>query len=157
MTRKTTWSNPDGLVVGFGPNFPERQDGAVLAQEGSEFKQAKLHITYQSTLGSTGAKIPVPAGSLVRFVYIKVNTNWAGGTSLAFGDTNSTGGWVTATQGGVANLVTTNSPINAQGAYAFTSTEGQLPPKPYPAALDLFFTAVGTFTAGDLDVYVEYA
>ena len=41
MTRKTTWSNSDGLVVGFGPNVPDR-DGScdsrfplgVLVSEG---------------------------------------------------------------------------------------------------------------------------
>ncbi len=157
MTYKTTWSNPDSLVVGFGPNFPERQASAVTTQKGTDTKVAKLHITFQSTFGSTGAKISIPAGSVVKTVYMKINTNWAGGTSLAFGDTNGTGSWITAAQGAEANLVTTNSPINAQGAYAFTATEGQLPPKPYPAALDLFVTSVGTHTAGDADIYVEYA
>lgn len=157
MTRATTWSNSDGLVVGYGPNYPERQDSAVVGQEGSDVKMAKLHITYQSTLGSLGAKISIPAGSMVRNVYLKTTTNWAGLTSLAFGDAGSTGGWITAIQGAAANLVTTASPIVAQGAYAYTATEGQLPPKAYTAATDLYFTIVGTPTAGESDVYVEYA
>lgn len=156
MTRAATWSNPDSLVIGFGPNYPERQAGGVERDKAS-VKTAKLTITYQSTFGSTGAKITIPAGSVVKNVYMKIKTNWAGGTSLAFGDTNGTGSWITATQGAEASLVTTNSPIQAQGAYAYTATEGQLPPKPYAAALDLYVTSVGTHTAGEADIYVEYA
>lgn len=156
MTYKTTWSNPDNLVVGFGPNFPERIQAAVTTQKGTDTKVAKLHVTFASTFGSTGAKITIPAGSDVKNVYLKVNTNFAGGTSLAFGDTNTSGGWISAAQGAVANLVTTNSPIQAGGTYAIATGSSAAAPKPYPAALDLFLTAVGTFTAGDADIYVEY-
>lgn len=155
MTRATTWSNPDGLIVGFGPNVPERQAGAVITQKDGDVKTAKLSITFASTLGSTGANVTVPAGAIVKNVYLKVGTAWVGGTSLAFGDTNGSGSWITATQGATASL-TAGVSIQAQGAYAFTATEGQLVPKVYPASLPLFFTVVGTFTAGTADVYVEY-
>lgn len=157
MTRKTTWSNPDGLVVGFGPNFVERNAGAVTTQKDGDKKTAKLHITFQSTFGGAGANIPIPAGSVVELVYMKITTTWVGGTSLAVGDTNGTGSWITATQGAEANLTTAVGIINAQGAYAFTATEGQLPPKVYSTALPIFVTSVGTHTAGEADIYVEYA
>ena len=156
MTRATTWSNSDGLIVGFGPNVPERNASALITQKDSDTKVAKLHITFASTFGSSGAKITVPAGSAVKLVYMKINTTWTGGTSLAFGDGGSSGGWITATQGAEANLTTTAGILNAQGAYAFTATEGQLPPKVYSSATDLFVTSVGTHTAGDADIYVEY-
>jgi hypothetical protein len=74
---------------------------------------------------------------------------------LAFGDASGTGSWITATQGAVANL-TVGVPIQAQGAYAYTSTEGQLPPKAYAAATDVYVTVAGTFTAGTATIYVEY-
>jgi len=154
MTRASTWTNSDGLVVGFGNNYPERNDAGVNEVDGND-KAAVLNITYQSTFGSTGAMIPIPAGSLVKNVYMKVGTAWAGGTSLAFGDASSTGGWITATQGAVANL-TVGAPIQAQGAYAYTSTEGQLPPKAYATATNLYITVSGTFTAGTATIYVEY-
>lgn len=154
MTRSATWTNSDGLVVGFGKNFPERTDAGVVETDGFD-KTATVNITYQSTTGSSGAKITVPAGSLVKNVFMKVGTAWVGGTSLAFGDASGTGSWITATQGATANL-TAGAAIQAQGAYAYTATEGQLPPKVYAAATDLYFTVVGTYTAGTATVVVEY-
>lgn len=154
MTRASNWTNPDGLIVGFGPNYADRNAGGVEKDKAS-VKTAKLQITYQSTLGSSGDRIPIPAGSIVKNVYMKVGTAWVGGTSLAFGDTNGTGSWITATQGATANL-TAGAVIQAQGAYAFTATEGQLPPKAYASALDLYVTVSGTYTAGTADIYVEY-
>lgn len=154
MTRQATWSNPDNLIVGFGRNVPERQDPALLTKEDDSYR-AKLDITFQSTLGASGAKIRVPAGTLVKNVYMKVGAAWTGLTSLAFGDGAGTGSWITATQGAVANL-TANTAHQAQGAYAYTATEGQLPPKVYAAATDLYFTIVGTPTAGTATIYVEY-
>lgn len=154
MTRKSTWSNPDSLVVGFGPNYPERLVSGFAERDG-QTKEARLQVTYQSTFGSTGAKIAIPANSIVKNVYMKVGTAWVGGTSVAFGDAGSTGGWITASQGATANL-TIGANIQAQGAYAYTATEGQLPPKVYAAATDLYITVVGTFTAGTADIVVEY-
>jgi hypothetical protein len=74
---------------------------------------------------------------------------------LAVGDGAGTGSFITATQAATANL-TAGAVINAQGAYLFTATEGKLPPKVYAAATPIFVTIVGTFTAGDADIIVEY-
>lgn len=155
MTRATTWTNSDGLVVGFGPNYAERTVAGVESRSG-DVKEAKLHFTWESTMGASGAKITIPANSLVKNVYMKVDTAFAGGTSLAFGDGGSTGGWITATQGALANLTPAGTKIQAQGAYAYTATEGQLPPKVYASATDLYITKVGTFTAGVGTIIVEY-
>ena len=154
MTRASTWTNSDGLVVGFGNNFPERNDAGVNEVDGND-KSAQLNITFQSTSGASGAKVSIPAGSIVKNVFMKVGTAWVGGTSLAFGDASGTGSWITATQGATANL-TASAAIQAQGAYAYTSTEGQLPPKAYAAATDLYITVAGTFTAGTATIVVEY-
>jgi hypothetical protein len=142
------------LIVGFGNNIPERNDAGVNEVDGND-KSAQLNITFQSTFGSSGAMVSIPANSIVKNVYMKVGTAWAGGTSLAFGDASGTGSWITATQGAVANL-TVGVPIQAQGAYAYTSTEGQLTPKVYASATNLYITAVGTFTAGTATIIVEY-
>lgn len=154
MTRASTWTNSDGLVVGFGNNIPERNDAGVNEVDGND-KSAQLNITYQSTSGASGAKVSIPAGSIVKNVYMKVGTAWVGGTSLTFGDATTAAGWITATQAATANL-TASAAIQAQGAYAYTSTEGQLPPKVYAAATDLYITIAGTFTAGTATLYVEY-
>lgn len=152
MTRKATWSNSDGLVVGFGPNYPDRSAAGVVDHDG-EVKTAKLHFTWESTFGSSGALIAIPAASIVKNVWVKATTTWVGGTSLTFGDAGDTDGWVIA-----ASFATpaAGDVIQADGAYAYTSTEGQLPPKEYASATNLYFTKVGTYTAGEADIYVEY-
>lgn len=151
MTRKSTWTNADGLVVGFGPNYPERNEAGVLETDGV-VKEARLAITYQSS----GANIALPAGSVVLDVVMKVGTAWAGGTDVQIGDGSDADGWVSATQGAVANL-TAGATVRAAGAYAIgdAATNKGLG-KVYTSAdtLDVAFT--GTFTAGTADVFVRY-
>ena len=81
MTRKSTWTNADGLVVGFGPNFAERNVAGVLETDGV-VKEARLAITFQSS----GATVDLPAGSVVQDVVMKVGTAWVGGTDVQVGD-----------------------------------------------------------------------
>jgi hypothetical protein len=151
MTRKSTWTNADGLVVGFGPNFAERNVAGVLETDGV-VKEARLAITFQSS----GATVDLPAGSVVQDVIMKVGTAWVGGTDVQLGDGTDPDGWVSATQGAVANL-TIGATIRAAGAYAIgdaASNRGL--GKVYAAAdtLDVAFT--GTFTAGTADIFVRY-
>jgi hypothetical protein len=151
MTRKSTWTNADGLVVGFGPNFAERNVSGVLETDGV-VKEARLAITFQSS----GANIDLPAGSVVQDVVVKVGTAWVGGTDVQLGDGTDADGWISATQGATANL-TAGATIRAAGAYAIgdASTNRGLG-KVYATAdtLDVAFT--GTFTAGTADVFVRY-
>jgi hypothetical protein len=151
MTRKSTWTNADGLVVGFGPNYAERNEAGVIETDGV-VKEARLAITYQSS----GANIALPAGSVVLDVVMKVGTAWAGGTDVQIGDGSDADGWVSATQGAVANL-TAGATVRAAGAYAIgdAATNKGLG-KVYASAdtLDVAFT--GTFTAGTADVFVRY-
>jgi len=151
MTRKSTWTNADGLVVGFGPNFAERNVSGVLETDGV-VKEARLAITFQSS----GANIDLPAGSVVQDVVVKVGTAWVGGTDVQLGDGTDPDGWVSATQGATANL-TAGATIRAAGAYAIgdASTNRGLG-KVYATAdtLDVAFT--GTFTAGTADIFVRY-
>ena len=151
MTRKSTWTNADGLVVGFGPNFAERNVAGVLDTDGV-VKEARLAITFQST----GATVELPAGSVVQDVVMKVGTAWVGGTDVQVGDGTDPDGWISATQGATASL-TIGATIRAAGAYAIgdaASNRGL--GKVYAAAdtLDVAFT--GTFTAGTADIFVRY-
>ena len=151
MTRKSTWTNADGLVVGFGPNYPERNEAGVIETDGV-VKEARLAITYQSS----GATVALPAGSVVMDVVMKVGTAWAGGTDVQVGDGSDADGWMSATQGAVANL-TAGATVRAAGAYAIgdAATNSGLG-KVYASAdtLDVAFT--GTFTAGTADIFVRY-
>lgn len=152
MTRKATWTNSDGLVVGFGPNSPERNE-AAFRQEG-ETKTAKVSVDcVNSTFGAAGARVAIPATSIVKNVYAKVTETLVGGTSISFGDAGNVAGWILAASIGTPTI---GGVIQGDGAYAFTATEGQLSPKEYAAATDLYLTKVGTYTAGKFDLFVEY-
>jgi len=151
MTRQSTWTNADGLVVGFGPNFPERNVAGVIETDGV-VKEARLAITYESS----GATVALPAGSVVLDVVVKVGTAWVGGTKVEIGDGSDADGWVSATQGATANL-TAGASIVAGGAYAIgdAATNKGLG-KVYASADTLDVAITGAYTAGSADVFVRY-
>lgn len=151
MTRQSTWTNADGLVVGFGPNFPERNVAGVIETDGV-VKEARLAITYQSS----GATVALPAGSVVLDVVVKVGTAWLGGTKVEIGDGSDADGWISATQGATANL-TAGASIVAGGAYAIgdAATNKGLG-KVYASADTLDVAITGAYTAGSADVFVRY-
>ena len=151
MTRKSTWTNADGLVVGFGPNYPERNVAGVIETDGV-VKEARLAITYQSS----GATVALPAGSVVLDVVMKVGTAWLGGTKVEIGDGDDADGWISATQGATANL-TAGATIRAAGDYAIgdAATNKGLG-KVYASADTLDVAITGSYTAGTADVFVRY-
>ena len=151
MTRQSTWTNADGLVVGFGPNYPERNVAGVIETDGV-VKEARLAITYQSS----GATVALPAGSVVLDVVMKVGTAWVGGTKVEVGDGGDADGWISATQGATANL-TAGATIRAAGDYAIgdAATNKGLG-KVYASADTLDVAITGSYTAGTADVFVRY-
>ncbi len=151
MTRQSTWTNADGLVVGFGPNIPERNVAGDYSTDGA-FKEAVLQITFQSS----GAVIPIPANSSVVDVNLLVGTAWVGGTKVEIGDATDPDGWISATQGATANL-TVGADIVAGGAYAIgdAATNRGLA-KVYASATNLTATITGSFTSGTATVVVRY-
>jgi hypothetical protein len=151
MTRQSTWTNADGLVVGFGPNYPERNVAGVIETDGV-VKEARLAVTYQSS----GATVALPAGSVVLDVVMKVGAAWVGGTKVEIGDGSDADGWISATQGATANL-TVGASVVAGGAYAIgdAATNKGLG-KVYAAADTLDVAITGTYTAGTADVFVRY-
>lgn len=152
MTRKSTWTNADGLVVGFGPNFAERNVSGVIETDGI-IKEARLAITFQSS----GANVDLPAGSVVQDVVVKVGTAWVGGTKVEIGDGTDVDGWISATQGATASL-TAGATIRAGGAYAIGGTDATAKAlgKVYAAADTIDVLLTGTYTAGTADVFVRY-
>jgi len=155
MTRETSWTNADGLVVGNGGNYPERVVAGVAETDGGQ-KEARLQLDLAKYAVGAAATVAIPTGSIVKNVYMKVSETAAsaGAATLAVGDGTLT--WITAAQGAVASIVA-GTPIQALGTAAYTATEGQLPPKVYAAGATLTVT-VGTavFTAGKATLVVEY-
>lgn len=150
MTRKSTWTNADGLVVGFGPNTPEVA-GAVAEGEGA-IKTAYVTFDYKST----GVNIPLPAGAAVVGVVLTVGAAWLGGTKVEVGDGSSAVGFVTAAQGATANL-TAGASIVGAGAYTKGATDtGAQVFKTYATADTVDVAITGAFTAGSGTLAVSY-
>lgn len=152
LNRGSTWTNPDGLIVGFGQNLPVKE-GSVQRVAGSGVKQASVTFTYDNM---SSANIPIPAGATVIAVNLDVHVAWVGGTDLQVGDGSDADGFVTAAQGATANL-TAGAHIVGAGLYtkgATDTTAQEL--KVYAAADTLDIAATGTFTAGSATVTMIY-
>jgi hypothetical protein len=114
MTRATTWTNSDGLVVGFGKNYPERQATADTVKSGA-IHEAVMDFTYEST----SPALELPAGAVVRTMVLKIGTAWvsSGTVTMTIGDGGAATGWYTATLLTEANL-TAGAVLVPDGAYA---------------------------------------
>lgn len=151
MTRKSTWTNSDGLIVGFGPNTPEIV-GGVAKEYGTNEKTASVVFDYTKT----GVNVPVPAGAQIIGVQIRVGKAWVGGTTLEVGDGSDQDGFITAAQGATANL-TAGAVINATGVYTAGATDtGAREFKVYGSADTIDVAYTGTFTAGTATLVVTY-
>lgn len=171
MTRATTWTNSDGLVVGFGRNFAERKDGGVVKTEGGT-KEARLQVTWESTFGESGAYIQLPLNVRVTDIYFEVTTPWASSDSgtLAIGhdeaDTADVDAFFTTTALAAAALTPAGKRIAGDGVYvkAGTDTTAVRVPAVLTDSFDdatkgvkVFFTKTNNFTAGEGTLVVQYA
>lgn len=158
MTRATTWTNSDGLVVGFGPNFAERQVGGDVKGAGHTH-QAVLDFDYQSTAAVAGdCKVVIPAGAVVRNVTLKTGTLWNNGTALEIGDAADPNGWFTTTLLAEATLDDANDQVfEADGAYAVgDNVDNKANGKAYLSAGQIDVLITGTFTSGTARLIVDY-
>jgi hypothetical protein len=167
MTRKSTWTNSDGLVVGFGANFPERQEGGVVKSFGS-VQEAVLNITYESTLGEAGASIRLPKNAVVLEATLEVTTAWASADSgtLAVGhdeaDTADTDAFFLPATLTAAALTPAGKTFYGDGVY-FKDTNAQKLPVAITDSFDdatkgavVFFTKANNFTAGAAKLVLRY-
>ena len=146
LSRKSTWSNSDGLDVGFGSRFSEREATAVKDADGS-----RLELSYDFTFESTTLALSVPAGFLMEGAYLVVGTAWvsSGTCTITVGDGGDADGWFTTTALTEANL-TAGAMIQADGAYIQGDDGGAEPlnraqPKLYSSAdtLDIVLSTAG--------------
>lgn len=167
MTHLSTWTNSDGLVVGFGPNVPERQASAVAKTYG-EVREARLHITYESTLGEAGALIQLPRMTKVLGVEFRVDTAWASGDSgtLSVGhteaDTADVDAFLTASALAAAAMTPAGKVIVGDGAYLADTNSVKIPATltddfdDATKGVKVFFTKANNFTAGEGTLVVRY-
>ena len=157
MTRASTWTNSDGLVVGFGRNTPELAGGYTVANVVGS-KVSAVHFSYKDINAASAISAPVPAGSRVLSVRVKVHDAWAGAANaLIVGDGSTTNGYITTTNGAVANL-TAGASIVPDGVYAFATTDTTAPElKVYASADTIDVDSADTdWTAGTATLEVVY-
>ena len=157
MARKGSWSNADGLVVGFGPNTPEK-GAQTIKEDNMPVKGAVIHFDYTqvNTAASGSINWTAPAGSTVVAVELVIDKAWVGGTSLEFGDASDTDGFITTTQGATASLLA-GAKIVGAGLYTKGATDTAAQEfKVYASATVCSLLRAGTFTAGEATLKVSY-
>ena len=170
MTRASTWSNADGLIVGFGPNYPERQAGGEVKTEGN-MREALLDVTFASTFGEAGASIQLPQNAVVTNATFEVTTAWASADSgtLAIGhdeaDVADTDALFLPATLAAAGLTPAGKVFTGDGAYfkAGTDATAQRLAANITDSFDdatkgavVFFTKANNFTAGAGRLVVQY-
>ena len=157
MARSSTWTNADGLVVGYGPNTRELS-GAGTADDVAFTREASVWFNWEDINANKTISFTIPAVSKVLGVKLKVHTAWAGASNaLIVGDGSDADGFITTSAGGVANL-TAGASVAADGVYAFGATDtGAAEMKLYAAATAILVDSADTdWTAGSASLQVSY-
>lgn len=175
----TRWTNADGLQVAF-PNYysayPKLPNQARFLESDGAVKMVEIDydltqiptgtVSYSSDLNNDGtvdgfsnADSYIPAGSTVLRAIVIASTAATGGTSFTVGSYGKTGtaiaatGFVTATEGVLANINTVGKRTLGAGALcaAAAGTAGVGTADAY-----IGIGTTGTFTAGTGRIIIEY-
>ena len=148
----------NGVRNYYGPKFTEKKYPGEIKNDGF-LKTLELPINYDDmpALSADGAMVTkIPTNSFIVSARFYVDAVWVGGTSIAFGTTESDGtaidpdGLITATQGATANIDAIGDWLVGTGAQIGTSIA------PTYDDAQISFLVVGTYTAGSGRLVVEY-
>jgi len=153
--RDNIWTNKDGLNVGFGTRDVDTNAAAVVVAGDSQVRRVVMKVVGTEvgtapTAGQLENSATIPAGAFVLSCKLYVDTQFTGAgaefVAGGYGDTDDPNGFVTATEGAVANL-TADAVITGAGAY-ITST----------LADDITVGVLSdtAFTAGSGTMVIEY-
>ncbi len=142
LSRKSTWANADGLQVGFGNHYSEREATAV--KQGAD---GYTELVMDFTFASTTLALAVPAGFIVDTMVLEVGTAWtsSGTATIEIGDGGDANGWFTTTELTEANLTAGTVHVPA-GAYAVgDNSDNRGNPFKYATAdtIDVVFSTAG--------------
>jgi hypothetical protein len=157
MPYRSTWTNSDGLVVGFGPVSPE------FAGELTDEKGTKLAVTtfdWKNLNAANAINVPVPAGACVLDVRVVVLEGFTstGTNTITVGDGSTANGFITTTAGTTTTMATAGNVILSDGVYAFATTDTTAPEiKRYTSADTIDLASAQTdWTAGKAALRVVY-
>lgn len=163
MARSNTWTNPDGLVVGYGARSTINAQDAVVHSLG-RIKQAEVvidvsnHTSFAAGTLAPTTHLEIPAGAALRSCTVVTEDAWNLLTSVAIGlKDRSTGALVgaddtlvTDTEGVLANL-------GAGDVIVGAGTQLQAGDTVTSEATTIALTVTGTTpTTGRSRVLVEY-
>lgn len=159
MTRKSTWTNADGLIVGFGPNTPELT-GNATGEDMESSKSALVKFSWKDLNAGSAINVPVPAGSRILDVRLVVDVGFTstGTNTITVGDGSDADGFITATAATTVTMASAGAVINNDGVYAFGATDtGAAEIKLYSSAdtIDVA-SAMTDWTAGSASLMVTY-
>lgn len=152
--RANTWTNADGLSVGFGPLDSKNPNAGPVQTEGNievlQFPFDYDALNLAGTAPSTKT-VPIPANSTILRGNIRVTTAFAGGTNVNFGFINAAG---TAIDIDGLDAAVATAALDAGLVVTF---DGALIGKSVGAA-DAYFggSYSGTYTAGKGIITIEY-
>lgn len=160
MTHKTTFTNADGLIQGYGPNYAEREIGGVVKTEG-HVKQGRLAFDFNTPTTASPKGLVLPAESLLLRAWVEVGTAWAtsdaGKIEIGYigGDVNAL---VLDLDEQAATGGTANSKFYGDGVdlIADTDTTAHQLPVSLAAETRIGITKTNNFTAGTAVLVVEY-
>jgi hypothetical protein len=93
MPRSNTWTNSDGLIVGFGTHSVDGQRPAEVSEEGN-IREIEIEFTYDNfptAVASDGGLGYMPAGSYLLDAYLRVSETFTSETALNIGTEQSDG------------------------------------------------------------------
>jgi len=159
MSRQQTWTNDDGLVVGYGPRTSSNENAGQVMVLGGNREVLQVNLEWDNlptgdTVAPSMKSIPIPAGAVITRADLSVETAFTSGgaTTLSIGFVNSAGTAIdldgidaTIAKAALAantNIVCDGALIgnNVGTADAYVSTT----------------TATGPWTAGDAVLTIEY-
>lgn len=159
MTRKSTWTNADGLIVGFGPNTPELT-GAGTSEDIHCSKSALVKFSWSDLNKGSAIKVPMPAGTRVLDVRLVVDVGFTstGTNTVSVGDATTAGGFITTSAATTTTMATAGAVINSDGVYVKGDTDATAAElKLYASATDIVIASAQTdWTAGSATVLVTY-
>lgn len=158
MTRASTWTNADGLVVGFGANTPQLTGEATKNYTGvGGAKTSLTRFTWKDLNGGKTINVPVAKGAKVTDVRLIVDAAFTstGTNTITVGDGTDTDGFITAAQ---ADTTTLTAGAVIVGAGAYLASSGAPLFKTYSAADTVDLASAQTdWTAGAATLVVTYA
>jgi hypothetical protein len=158
MARGNTWTNADGLVVGFASRDSLNVEDSVVHTKG-RIKQMEVHINADTLSSLATGVVPsrkvfeMPEGAIVRHAYLHVTESFDALTSVVIGTKLQADG-LTVDDDGLCTIILLAALV--AGA-TIEDTGAQVNGAPLAAASVVSFDVTGTApTVGEAVLTIEY-